>query len=81
MRYLAKQEILILSTSTPDLDERWHLGWLYKTEELVNRARGNNAGGDAAERRYVNFMVSTPNDRSMTQGTVRNAQGIYLRRK
>ena len=79
MRYLAKQQTLVLSSSTPDLDERWHMGWLYKTEELVNRARGNQSGGDAAERRYVNFMVSTPNDRTNRQQS-KNQVGLSLKR-
>lgn len=79
LRYLAKQATLVLSSSTPDLDERWHMGWLYKTEELVNRARGNAVGGDAAERRYVNFMVATPNDRSNRQQT-KNQVGLAFKR-
>ena len=79
MRYLVKQETLVLSTATPDLDERWHMGWLYKTEELVNRARGNQVGGDGAERRYVNFMVATPNDRTLKQMSKNNA-GLSFKR-
>lgn len=80
MRYLAKQQVLVLSTETPFLDERWHMGWVYKTEELLNRARGNQVGGDAAERRYVNFMVSTPNDRDQAQMD-KGGQGLWLKRK
>lgn len=79
MRYLAKQETLVLSTSTPDLDERWHPGWLNKTEEYVHRARGNHAAASEAERRYVNFMISTPNDRSMTQ-SAKKGMGLWVRK-
>ena len=67
MRYTAKQPTLLLSTETPDLDERWHPGWLWKTTELVNLSRGNMAGAQEAERRYVNYMISTPNDRASEQ--------------
>lgn len=79
MRYLAKQEVMVLSSATPDLDERWHLGWLYKTEEMVNRARGNMVGGADAERRYVNYMVSTPNDRVSRQQSTTQV-GLTLKR-
>lgn len=67
MRYLAKQLPLVISSETPFLDERWHPGWVNKTEELVHRARSNHQGAADAERRYVNFMTSTPNDRQLDQ--------------
>jgi hypothetical protein len=79
MRYTAKQPTLILSTETPDLDERWHPGWLWKTAELVNLARSNSAGAADAERRYVNYMVSTPNDRSMEQ-MAKHGLGLWVRK-
>ena len=80
MRYLAKQATLILSSETPDLDERWHMGWLYKTEALVHRARSNAAGAADAENRYINYMISTPNDRLQEQ-TAKNGLGLWPRRK
>lgn len=76
MRYEANQQVLVLSTSTPDLDERWHPGWLDKTEELLHRSRSNHQAATEAERRYVNYMTSTPNDRSMEQSA---KQGLGLR--
>lgn len=79
MRYMAKQATLVLSSETPDLDERWHPGWLNKTEELVHRSRGNSLGAAEAERRYVNYMVSTPNDRSMEQSAKKGLQ-LWFRR-
>lgn len=79
MRYAAKQAVLIQSTDTPDLDERWHRGWLHKTEELVHLARSNAPAANEAERRYVNFMISTPNDRSMEQAA-KKGLGVWLRR-
>jgi hypothetical protein len=79
MRYLAKQLPLVVSTETPFLDERWHPGWLNKTEELVHRARSNHAGAADAERRYVNFMTSTPNDRAMDQMAAKGL-GLWVRK-
>lgn len=80
MRYAAKQQTLILSSETPALDERWHPGWLWKTTELVNLARSNSAGAMDAERRYVNYMVSTPNDRQREQ-MAKNGMGLSVRKK
>lgn len=79
MRYAAKQPTLTLSTETPMLDERWHPGWLYKTEALVHRARGNYAGADRANMDYVNYMISTPNDRQQEQGA-KHGLGLHVKR-
>lgn len=79
LRYAAKQPTLILSSETPTLDERWHPGWLWKTTELVNLARSNAMGAVDAERRYVNYMVSTPNDRQQEQ-MAKKGQGLWLRK-
>lgn len=80
LRYTAKQPTLILSTETPALDERWHQGWLWKTTELVNIARGNVTGAQEAERKYVNYMISTPGDRQSEQ-MAKKGQGLWLRKK
>lgn len=79
LRYAAKQPTLLLSTETPNLDERWHPGVLWKTVELVNLARGNAAGAQEAERKYVNYMVSTPNDRQKEQ-MAKHGLGLTLKR-
>lgn len=79
MRYLAKQGPLVVSTDTPFLDERWHTGWLNKTEELVHRARSNHQAAADAERRYVNFMTSTPNDRDTAQ-LAKHGMGMSVRK-
>jgi hypothetical protein len=79
LRYIAKQPTLVVSTATPYLDERWHPGWLNKTEELVHRARGNMAGAQEAERRYVNYMTSTPNDRQQDQMS-KKGLSLWVRR-
>jgi len=79
LRYVAKQPTLILSSETPALDERWHPGWLWKTVELVNLARGNSVGAQEAERKYVNYMVSTPNDRQKEQ-MAKHGLGLSVKR-
>jgi hypothetical protein len=80
LRYVAKQQTLVLSTETPDLDERWHPGWLWKTTELVHLARSNAQGAAAAEQKYVNYMISTPNDRSQTQAA-KHGLSLWVKRK
>jgi hypothetical protein len=79
LRYEANQPTLVLSTETPALDERWHMGWVNKTEELIHRARNNYQAAAEAERRYVNYMISTPNDRSMEQ-SARAGLGLHFKR-
>jgi hypothetical protein len=79
MRYAAQQRTLLLSNETPDLDEKWHQGWLWKTVQFTNMARSNTAGAQEAERNYVNYMVSTPNDRQQEQ-MAKKGLGVWLRR-
>lgn len=79
MRYAAKQQTLVLSSETPDLDEKWHPGWLYKTEALVHRARGNVNGADRANNDYINYMISTPNDRQAEQ-MAKKGLGLWVRK-
>jgi hypothetical protein len=79
LRYLAKQETLVLSTSTPDLDERWHPGWMYLTAAHVARARSDKQTASEYDRMYVNYMVSTPNDRTVEQMD-KQGLGLYVRK-
>ena len=79
LRYVAKQETLVLSSSTPSLDERWHQGWLWKTTEMVCLARSDKQSAADFERRYVNYMIATPNDRSLEQ-TAKNGLGLWVRK-
>ena len=79
MRYLAKQPTLVLSAATPNIDERWHLGWVWKTTEFVHRARGNVAGAEDARREYFNYMTTTPHDRA-TEQMAKKGLGLWLRR-
>lgn len=79
MRYLAKPTTLVLSTATPDLDDQWHQGWLWKTTALTCLLKGNVQGADAAERRYINYMTSTTPDRATVQ-LAKKGQGLWVRR-
>ena len=76
LRYLAKQPVLIESSETPVLDERWHPGWLYKTMELLEGSRGNVEGEAVARNRYLNYMNAQPTDKALRQ---RDRTGLGLR--
>lgn len=79
MRYAAQQRTLLLSTETPDLDEKWHQGWFWKTTQLTHMSRGNLAGGQEAEREYINYMLATPNDRQQEQ-MAKKGLGLWVRK-
>ena len=67
MRYVAKQPTLVQSSETPSIDERWHPGWLMKTEEWLRRARNDMEGAMIAQQNYLDYMSSTPSDRAYKQ--------------
>ena len=67
LRYYAKQPILMDSTATPRFDERWHIGWLYKTAELLELSRNNYEGAAVMGQRYTSYMNSIPSDRARRQ--------------
>lgn len=79
LRYAAKQPELITSAQTPALDERWHQAWLWKTTELTCLARSDRASAQEFERKYVNYMVSTPNDRQQEQ-MAKKGQSLWVRK-
>lgn len=79
MRYAAKQATLLLSTSTPDLDEKWHPGWLWKTTALVCKARGDAIGAQTHTNEYINYMLATPNDRQQEQ-MAKKGLGLWVRK-
>ena len=79
LRYVAKQETLVLSTATPDLDERWHPGWMYLTTAHVARARSDKQTASEYDRMYVNYMISTPNDRT-TEQMDKHGLGLSVRK-
>ena len=67
LRYRARQGTLVASTATPSFDQRWHQGWLYKTAELLEASRGNPDGEAMNRNRYVTFMNSIKDDRTLRQ--------------
>lgn len=75
MRYWAKQPTITASTGTPAFDERWHPGWLYKTAELLEARSGNPEGEALCRNRYVSYMASQRDDKTMRQ----QARGLGLR--
>lgn len=76
LRYYAKQPVMMDSTSTPKFDERWHLGWLYKTAALLELTRDNPGGAAVQLNLYQSYMNSIPNDMAARQ---RAKTGLGLR--
>src|SRR5205823_4235678 len=76
LRYAVKPPMLIASTDTPMLDERWHPGLLYKSVELLEASRNNVEGEAIARNRYISFMMATPSDLAMKQ---RDRRGMSVR--
>ena len=60
LRYITKAPVLVNSTDTPVIDERWHTAILYKTIELLEGSRNNVEGELLARNRYLNYVSSTP---------------------
>lgn len=76
LRYAVKPPMLIASTDTPMLDERWHPGLLYKSVELLEASRNNVEGEAIARNRYISFMMATTTDLAMKQ---RDRRGMSVR--
>lgn len=67
MRYWAKQPTITASTGTPAFDERYGPAWLYKTAELLCASRDDRENEMLARNRYVNYMSSVRDDKTMRQ--------------
>lgn len=78
LRYMSKAPIMVASTDTPVLDERWHAAILYKTVELLEGSRNNVEGEMLARNRYLSYVASTPTDMALRQ---RDRTGMVLRTK
>lgn len=76
LRYAVKPQILVASTDTLSLDERWQSAVLYKTVELLEASRNNVEGEAIARNRYLNFCAITQPDKSLQQ---RDRNGMTLR--
>lgn len=67
LRYKAKQSVLTLSASTPNLDAQWHQAWMYKTAELLSASR-DDASREALNRnRYINYISAVETDLAKSQ--------------
>lgn len=67
LRYAARQPVLVASTDTPALDDRWGLAWLYKTAEMLHASRNDVEGEAMARNRYVNYVSQVPSDVQLKQ--------------
>jgi hypothetical protein len=67
MRYMSKHPVLVESTQTVLLDDRWHLAVLYKSVELLEASRNNVEGEAIARNRYLNYVSTVPTDRQLKQ--------------
>lgn len=76
LRYGARQPTLVTSNDTPDLDAKWHQGWLYKTVELLEASRSNVNGEALARNRYLNYVSTLETDKALGQ---HDRRGMTLR--
>lgn len=67
LRYGANHPTLINSTDTPDLNQRFHQAWVYKTNELLEASRGNLDGEAVARNRYLSYMGTLETDKALMQ--------------
>lgn len=67
LRYFAKPPVLVDSTDTPALDERWQPALVFKTAQFLEASRNNVEGEIVARQRYLDYIASMPNDRSRKQ--------------
>ena len=80
LRYHAKLPTLLESTATPLIDSRFHIGWVYKTTEMLHAARRDAEGELLARNRYLGFMQSTPSDRALQQRVRNRLSARFLKR-
>jgi hypothetical protein len=67
LRYGANHPTLINSTDTPDLNQRFHQAWVYKTNELLEASRGNPEGEALGRNRYQNYIGGLETDKALLQ--------------
>jgi hypothetical protein len=78
LRYMTKTPMLINSTDTIILDDRWHQAVLFKTVEFLEMARNNVEGELLARNRYLSYVGSTPNDYALRS---KERTGMVMRLK
>ena len=80
LRYNTKPATLVNSQDTPALDERWQMGLVYKTAELLMASRDDVEGEAMARNRYLNFMGIQPTDKALKQRDRTNMGVAYVRK-
>lgn len=76
LRYRTQSPLLVASTDTPVLDERWHSAILYKTVAILEASRNNPEGEALANNRYLQYVNTTITDAASKQ---RDRTGMYIR--
>lgn len=76
LRYRTQSPLLVSSTDTPVLDERWHSAILYKTVAILEASRNNPEGEALANNRYLQYVQTTITDASAKQ---RDRTGMSVR--
>lgn len=76
LRYRTQSPMLVASTDTPVVDERWHSAILYKTVAILEASRNNPEGEALANNRYLQYVQTTVTDASAKQ---RDRTGMYVR--
>lgn len=77
LRYYKTVPTLTASTSTPILDQRWHLAIVYKTAELMAQSRDDRDSEEANRARYLSLMGSMPSDLALRQ-QAKGGMGVRL---
>lgn len=67
LRYGAKAGTLTASTATPNLDDRWHMAWAFRTAELVAASRDDLEHEALNRTRYLSEIQSLPVDDAYRQ--------------
>ena len=80
LRYVTQPAVLVQSTDTPNLSDRWQTAVLYKSVELLEASRNNVEGEAMARNRYLNYVNTIPTDVAFRQKD-RTGIGMAYRRK
>ena len=67
LRYVTQPQTMVASTSTPGIEDRWHIAIAYKTAALLAAARNDEMGEAVHNARYLGYMGSTPSDAAWRQ--------------
>lgn len=76
LRYVAKLPVLVASTDTVALDDRWGPAVAMKAAEYLCAARADVEGEALGRNRYVNYVSQVPTDQQLAQ---RDKRSMALR--